>query len=138
MRRALATFVVLAACGGGAQLQTVELVNHTSRQIEAVYVYPAGSSRGASRGALAPNAITHVQIQAGNVEVYAVSAKMQVDEHTRDVPEASQQLELRGPAKVVFYDGDDKPADINNPGVYGIAFSIPKPKPPPPDEPTAP
>ena len=127
--------VALAACGGAAQLQTVELVNHTSRQIEAVYVHTAGTPRGASRGALAPNGVTHVQIQAGNVEVYAVSAKIQVDEHTRDVPEASQQLELRGPAKVVFYDGDDKPADLDTPGVYGIAFSIPKPKPAPLTEP---
>jgi hypothetical protein len=63
----------LAACG--APMQTLELVNQTPRQIEAFYVYPHGADRGASRGQLAPNAHTSVQVKAGRIDVYAVSAK---------------------------------------------------------------
>ncbi|HEY1558419.1 MAG TPA: hypothetical protein VGF94_26525 [Kofleriaceae bacterium] len=128
-------YLVIFAAACSAQLQTIQIENHTPRPIEQLYVHAAGSPRGASRGQLAPNATTQVQMKPGNVEVYAVSQKLQVDEHTRDVPEASQQFELRAPAKVIFYDaGADKPAGVDRPNVYGVAFSIPKPKP----EPTGP
>jgi hypothetical protein len=59
----------------------------------------------------------------GNVELYAVSAKIQVDEHTRDRPSASSTVELRGPLQVVFYDLGEKPAEVNRPGVIGVAFT---------------
>ncbi|HEY3805489.1 MAG TPA: hypothetical protein VGL61_22930 [Kofleriaceae bacterium] len=116
--------ILLAACA--PQLQTLQLVNQTPRTIEAVYVYPPNGSRGASRAQLAPNAQTSIQVRGGRVEVYAVSAKYQLDEHTRDRPEASQELELHGPAKVIFYDQDDRPAEVNRPDVFGIEFSPPK------------
>ena len=116
--------ILLAACA--PQLQSLELVNRTPRAIEAIYVYPPGGNRGTSRAQLAPNAGTTIQVRGGRVEVYAVSAKYQLDEHTRDRPEASQELELHGPAKVIFYDQDDRPAEVSRPDVFGIEFSPPK------------
>jgi hypothetical protein len=118
--------ILLAACA--PQMQTLQLVNQTPRAIEAVYVYAPGGTRGTSRAQLAPNAQTSIQVRGGRVEVYAVSAKYQLDEHTRDRPEASQELELHGPAKVIFYDQDDRPAEVNRPDVFGIEFSPPKPR----------
>ncbi len=109
-------------------MQTLELVNKTPRQIEAVYVYPHGGDRGASRGSLAPEARTTVQVKAGPIDVYAVGAKYQLDEHTRDRPEASEELEVRGPARVIFYDADSKPAEVARPDVFGVEFSLPKPR----------
>jgi hypothetical protein len=122
----IAIAVMLAACGG--PMQTLELVNQTPRPIEAFYVYPHGGDRGASRGSLAPDARTSVQVKAGRIDVYAVSAKYQLDEHTRDRPEASQELEVRGPARVIFYDADSKPAEVARPDVFGVEFSLPKPR----------
>jgi len=121
----------LAACG--APLQTVQIVNRTNRAIEEVYVYPSGAAdHGRSRGQLQPNGATQVQVKPGFVEVLAVSAKLQVDEHTRDRPSASQGVEVHGPVQVVFYDEASKPAGLDRPGVFGVAFVIPKPKPPEP------
>jgi hypothetical protein len=117
--------IALTACG--APMQSLELVNKTPRPIEAFYVYPHGGDRGASRGSLAPEARTTVQVKAGRVDVYAVSAKYQLDEHTRDRPEANQELEIHGPAKVIFYDADSRPADVSRPDVFGVEFSLPKP-----------
>jgi hypothetical protein len=116
--------ILLAACA--PQMQTLELVNSTPRQIEAVYVYSPGAARGQPRAQLAPNAHASVQVPQGRVEVYAVSAKYQVDEHTRDRPEASQELEIHGPAKVIFYDQDDRPAEVSRPDVFGVEFAPPK------------
>jgi hypothetical protein len=132
-----AIIVLLAACG--APLQTVKITNRTGRPIDALYVYAAGATdHGPSRGQLAPAATTQVQMRAGAVEVLALSAKLKVDEHTRDQPSASQSFELHGPVEVVFYDAGDTPAGLDRPGVFGIAFVIPKPKPPaPPAEPPA-
>ena len=115
--------LLVASCA--APMQTLELENRTPRQIDAVYVYAPGGARGQPRAQLAPNAHTSVQVPQGRVEVYAVSAKYQLDEHTRDVPEASQELEIRGPAKVIFYDQDDKPAEVNRPDVFGVEFAPP-------------
>jgi len=126
--------ILLAACA--APMQTLHVTNRSNRTIEQLYVFPTGSTdRGASRGTLAPNASTDVRVRQGNVEVYAVSAKLQVDEHTRDRPSASQDLEIKGPAEVVFYDLGQAPPGLERPGVFGIAFTLPKPKPAEPEPP---
>ena len=120
---AVAVTVAVAACA--PPLQTVQLVNLTPRPIEAIYVYAPGADRGAPRAQLAPNARASVQVRAGHVEVYAVGAKYQLDEHTRYRPEANGQIELRGPAEVVFYDRDARPAEVDRPNAFGIAFAPP-------------
>jgi hypothetical protein len=127
-------FVVLAACGG-AQLQTIQIVNKSARPIDQLYVYPAGAAdHGKSRGSVAPNGQTEVKVKPGNVEVLAVSSKLQVDEHTRDQPSASGELELHGPSQVIFYDEGSTPPGLERPGVFGFAFVIPKSKAPPPSD----
>ena len=114
-------FVLFAACA--APMQTVHIVNHTDRPIEELYVYQQGKARGSSHGALAPNADTRVQVKQGFVEFFAVSAKMQIDEHTRDRPSASQDVEVRGtPVEIIFYDAGHTPAGLDRPGVFGVAF----------------
>jgi hypothetical protein len=130
----LAAALATTAAACAPQLQTVELVNRTSRAIDEVYVYPSGAANhGASRGALAPNASEKVQVKPGHVEVLAVSAKVQIDEHTRDQPSAGKQFELAKPTKVVFYDQDQQPAEVNHPGVVGIAFVLLHPRSSPDD-----
>jgi hypothetical protein len=125
--------VALSACA--AKLQTVSLVNKTDRAIEAIYIYPLGAAdHGASHGGLAPNASTQVAVKPGHVEVMAVSAKVKIDEHTRDQPTASQGLELAGPTQVIFYDAAAPPAGIDRPGVVGISFILPVAKPAPAPE----
>jgi len=132
----LALALALAACGG-AHYQTMHIVNHTDRAIAAIYVYPTGTAdHGTSRGELAPSASTQLQVKQGRMSVLALSAKLKLDEHTRDQPSASQDLEITGPVEIVFYDaGADKPPGLDRPGVFGIAFQLPKPAPPPPDAP---
>lgn len=127
------SLALITACGG-ASLQTVSIRNATSRPIEELYVYPTGGARGTSRGALAPSESTQVKIKAGHVSVMAVSAKLKVDEHTRDQPSASQELELKSPTEVVFYDDGNAPPGIEQKGVIGVAFQIPKGKSESPDE----
>ena len=130
VKRYLLLLALVVACGG-APMTSVKLVNMTSRQINELYVFPAGSANhGASRGQLAPNGATEVSVKQGNIEVLAVSAKLQVDEHTRDQPTASGSLELKGPAQVIFYDSESKPPGLERPGVFGIAFIIPASKKP--------
>ncbi len=130
--KAALLLIFLVACGG-APLHAVQLTNRTPRQIEQVFVYPQGASNhGASVGSLAPNATTTVKVKQGNVEVLAVSAKVQIDEHTRDQPSASQAFELKGPMSIIFYDDGSKPADVDRPGTLGIAFQLAKSNAPPP------
>lgn len=130
MRPILLFVLACAACGAPA-LQTVRIENHTTRPIEELYVYRAGAaSPGKSRGTLAPGASTQVAVQPGNVEVLAKSAKIQVDETTRDRPEASQELEIHGPTEVMLYDAGSPPPGLDRPGVFGIEFVIRKPPPP--------
>jgi hypothetical protein len=126
--------VLAAACGGGASYQ-ISIRNASARPIEELYVYPTGSARGASRGQLAPNASTAVKMKGGHVSVTAISAKIQIDEHTRDKPTADQQVELNAPVELVFYDDGAAPPGIEKKGVIGVAFQIPKAA-PHPDEPT--
>lgn len=132
VKRPLFFVLVLAGCGGAA-MQTIQIKNTTTRTIDELYVFPAGASNpGSSRGTLAPNASTQVQVKAGFVEVKAVSAKLQVDEHTRDKPTASQDIEIHGPVQVIFYDADHAPPGLDRPGVFGIAFQLPVAKKPEP------
>jgi hypothetical protein len=115
--------ILLAACA--APMQSIQIVNHTARPIEELYVYPQGAKdRGASRGALQPNGETKLQVKQGFVEVYAVSAKYQLDEHTRDRPSASQDVEVRTtPVQIIFYDAGHMPPGLDRPGVFGVAFT---------------
>ena len=125
--------IALAACAGPSY-QAMHLVNRTDRTIEAVYVYPTGAAdHGASRGSLAPAAATDIRVRSGRTSVLAVSAKLKLDEHTRDQPSASQDLEITGPVQVVFYDNGAKPPGLEQPGVFGVAFQLPKAPAPPPD-----
>ncbi len=128
---ALLGLLLVAACGGSA-MQTIQIKNGTSRTIDELYVFPTGGSQGSSRGTLAPNASTEVKVKPGSVEVKAVSAKLQVDEHTRDKPTASQDIEIKGPVQVIFYDADHVPPGLDRPGVFGIAFQLPAAKTPEP------
>lgn len=121
--------VALCLAGCAPQLQTLEIVNQTPRQIEAVYVYTPGGERGASRGKLAPNEHTSVQVKPGAVEVDGVSEKYQLNEHTRDKPEASETLEIHSPSKVIFYDQGAAPPEVKQPGVFGAEFTLPAPRP---------
>src|ERR1044071_3254888 len=105
------SLTILTACGG-ASMQTISIRNASSRPIEELYVYPTGTARGTSRGQLAPNASTAVKIKSGSVSVTAISAKIQVDEHTRDKPTADQTIELTHPVELVFYDDGSAPAGI--------------------------
>ncbi|HSD90260.1 MAG TPA: hypothetical protein VLB44_22175 [Kofleriaceae bacterium] len=128
-----ALLVLLAACG--ASYQTIQIKNATTRPIEELYVYPTGAAKGTSRGQLTPGATTQVKIQGGHVSVTAVSAKIQIDEHTRDRPTASQELELKAPVELVFYDDGSAPPGIERKGTIGVAFQLPSHA-PHPDEPT--
>ncbi len=132
--KAAILFVLLAACGG-APMQTVQIRNASPRPITELYVYPAGSANhGTSRGTVAPNASTELKVKQGNIEVLAVSSKLQVDEHTRDQPSASGAIELKGPAQVIFYDEGQAPGGLDRPGVFGFSFVIPKGQPKPADD----
>jgi hypothetical protein len=129
MKLALILALVVAACGGGA-MQTISL------SIKELYVYPVGSKdKGKSRGSLAPSAGTKVQMPSGNVEVYAVSEMVKIDDHTRDVPTVTQALELTGPLQVIFYDNGNKPEAANQPNVIGVVFILAEKKAPPSEEP---
>lgn len=138
MRRFALSFVVLAAVACATPTQSLRIVNRTGRPIEAVYVFTPGSDRGAPRTSLAPEGTYEVKVKPGAVEVLGVSAKMQIDDHTRDQPSASKVIEVRGPSEVVFYDVDAPPAGIGRPGVFGVAFRPLKPTPTEPDEPMPP
>jgi hypothetical protein len=125
MRFALVMTLALAACGGGAAMQTITFVNKTPRPIAELYIYPAGAAaHGASRGGLAPNGTTKIDVKAGNVEVLAVGAKVDIDEHTRDVPTASSAIELRVPTQVIFFDAAQRPAEVDKPNTIGVAFTL--------------
>ncbi len=132
MLRVLVIFLV--GCGGAA-MQTVRLVNRTDRTIEAVYIYPtAAADHGASRAKLAPNAETKVPVPAGNVDVLGVMEKVRVDATQSETRRATETIELRGPAVVVFHEADAHPAELNLPGAFGVTFRQ-TPAPPAPEAP---
>lgn len=121
MLRVLAC-IALAACGS-RPVHTVSLVNRTDRVIEEVYIFPAGSAQhGANRGALAPNASADVRVTAGNVDVLAISAKVQIDDHTRERRTATQTIDLHGPLLLVFHDSNHTPAGVDRPNTIGVVF----------------
>ncbi|MBA3538335.1 MAG: hypothetical protein H0T79_01790 [Deltaproteobacteria bacterium] len=138
MIRVLLIGPAVAACS--PTYQTVRLVNRTDRAIEQIYIYPTGSANhGASRGSLAPNASTAVNVQPGNVDVLAVSAKVRVDETSSETRTATQTIELKGPLELVFHDSNQPPpAGLARPGTVGVTFRISAPSPAPAQEPDAP
>lgn len=108
MRR-LVIAVLLGGCGG-ASLVSVKLTNGTDRPIDQVFVYPLGAANhGVSRGVLAPHASMMLQVPGGNIEVQAVSATINVDDHTRERRQATTGVELKALSEVVFYDEGQKP-----------------------------
>lgn len=121
--------VLLVGCGPA--MQTVRLVNRTDRTIETVYIYPTGAAdHGASRAKLAPNAETQLQVAAGNVDVYAVMERVKVDATQHETRTATQTLELKAPALVIFHEADAHPSELNQPGAVGVAFrKTPEPEP---------
>ena len=56
---------------------------------------------------------------------------MKIDDHTRDRPSASTSIELKAPARIIFYDDDAKPAGIDAPDTFGVKFHVPKAAKPP-------
>ena len=120
---AVLVLAVLAACS--TTYHTVKLVNRTDRAIEEVYLFPTGATNhGSSRATLAPNASVDVRVAAGNVDVLAVSAKVRVDEKTRETRTATQTFELRGPLELVFHDSNKPPPGLARSGTLGVAFRV--------------
>ena len=118
--------VALAACGGGAKVQTLRLINHSPRPIVELYVYPLGSTaRGASRGTLAPTGTLVLRLPMGNLEVFAVSEKIVLDDGIRVKRAASTAIQLsKAPVEVVFHDSD-QPPPADRPGAVSVVFRAP-------------
>ncbi len=111
------------ACGGTAY-QTLTLTNKSPRPIEQLFVYPTGQPRGPSRGTLAVDATTTVKMKPGGVDVYAISQKLIIDEHTRETPEASVTVELKRPLTVIFHDESTHPAEVDAADVREATFRV--------------
>jgi hypothetical protein len=126
--------IAFSACGGPA-LHQVQLVNKTPRAIAEIYIFPTGAANhGASRGSLAPNASSTVNVRAGNVDVLAVSEKIRVDDTQTETRTATQTLELKGPLELVFHDSDQTPLGVERAGTIGVVFRTPTaPKEPEPE-----
>ena len=119
----IALVVVLAACG--ASTQEIQLTNKTARPITEVYIYPTGAqNHGASRGALAPEGTMKIKVKSGNVDVLAVSAKVQVSDKERETRTASQTLELTHPVSLVFHDSDQAVPGLDRPNTIGVEFQV--------------
>jgi hypothetical protein len=136
MLKRMLLVAAVAGCGGGVAFQTIKIVNRTDREIPEVYVYKMGATdHGKSVVSLKPGMTSEVKVPAGNVEVLAYSAQLQIDEHTRDRPEASQGLELNRPIELIFFDTGSRPPEAaGNPNVIGVEFRIARPAPSPPPE----
>ena len=112
--------VLLVACSS-TKAHTIKMTNRTPRMIEQIFVYPVGAkSPGASRGKLAPNATTAIDVKEGNVEVRAVAAEEQLENNQRERKEATQILELRSPTELVFHDSTQSAP----PGSIGVVFRV--------------
>jgi len=140
----LRTFVLglavaaLAGCGGttGVYKQdlagsiTLTLVNASPRVIESVFIHPIGRDRGTSwTSPIAPGASTTVKIRDGGFELIAISAKRDIDEHNREVPQAMTMLELRkdrGDQRLVFHDDDQTIPGLDAAGTIGVTFMVSK------------
>lgn len=130
-RFVLFVLLVVGGCGGGARRHTLELVNRTPRTITELYIYPMGSTdRGVSRGSLAPGGSLAIAVTEGAIEVLAISELIKIDDHHRDKPSASQVVDVRRPASVVFFDVGAPPREVSRPDTFGVAFTPPKPPPP--------
>ncbi len=126
--------LVLAACGGKTGVYkndyagslTLTLVNASPRVIEEIRIYPAGSPKQGSSwtDAIPPGATRTVKIRSGNFELVAISAKRNLDEHTRERPEATTMLELKADQKLVFHDADQTPPGVDAKGTLGVTFQI--------------
>ena len=113
--------LLLVACSSATH--AVRIVNVTPRAIAAVYVYPVGAKDpGASKGSLAPNATLDVRVKEGNVEVRAVAVEETLENGQRENKEATQVLELKAPAEVVFHDSTQKV--VEQPGKVYAAFRV--------------
>jgi len=113
---------LLVACSSAAS-HSVKLTNRTPRAIEAIYVYPAGSSNhGASKGKLAPNAAMSIKIKEGNVDVLAVAAEEQLENGQRERKQATQTLELRSALELIFHDSTT--TILEQPGTIGVVFRV--------------
>ena len=112
--------VLLVACSS-TKAHTIKMTNRTPRMIEQIFVYPVGAKNpGASRGKLAPNATTAIDVKEGNVEVRAVAAEEQLENNQRERKEATQILELRSPTELVFHDSTQSAP----PGSIGVVFRV--------------
>jgi hypothetical protein len=124
MRARALPWLLLVGCAS-APMQSLKIVNRTDRPVEEIYVYPLGApDHGASRGALAASATTTVAVPAGHFEITAVSAKVQIDEHTRERRTGSSALEVTAKRvpEVVLYDTANRPAELTGEGVVGVEF----------------
>lgn len=110
----------VAACGG--TYHRVTLMNATTRPIEETFIYPMGAAaHGASKGAIEPGGSLQVEVEQGNVDVLAVSAKVKLDATTNERRSASGTLELKAPMEVVFYDSSSVPPG-DGPGQLAVPF----------------
>jgi hypothetical protein len=115
--------IVLLVVGCSAKAHPIRIVNVTPRAIAAVYVYPLGAKEpGKSRGALAPNATLDVRMTEGNVEVRAVAVEETLENGQREHKEATQVLELKAAAEVVFHDSTQQV--VEQPGKVYAAFRV--------------
>jgi len=140
IRLVLALAFVLAfvtACGGKTGVYkhdyagsiTLTLVNASPRTIESVFIHPVTKpERGTSWTApIAPGQSTTVKIAEGHFELIAISQKRQIDEHTREVPEAMTMLELRGDQRLVFHDDGQTVPGLDAKGTLGVTFMLGSP-----------
>lgn len=140
---ALAMLGVLGACGGKTGVYkhdyagsiTLTLVNSSPRTIESVFIHPVTNpARGSSwTQPIGSGESATVKIGAGHFELIAVSQKRNIDEHTREVPEAMTMLEIRGDQKLVFHDDGQTVGGLDAPGTLGVTFMVSTPAPPPAD-----
>lgn len=134
----LVALVMLAACGGATGVYkhdyagsiTLTLVNASPRTIESVFIHPTTKpERGTSWTApIPPGQSTAVKIREGHFELIAISQKRQIDERTREVPEAMTMLEVRGDQKLVFHDAGQVVGGLDAPGTLGVTFMISGPE----------
>ncbi len=130
----LALLVGVGACGGNTGVYkhdyagsiTLTLVNSSPRLIESVFIHPVTKpERGSSwTGPIAPGASTTVKIAEGHFELIAVSQKRNIDQHTRELPEAMTMLEIRSDQKLVFHDDGQAVGGLDAPGTLGVTFMI--------------
>ena len=131
--------VMFAACGGKTGVYkhdyagsiTLTLVNASPRTIESVFIHPVTKpERGTSwTSPIPPGQSTTVKIGEGHFELIAVSQKRQIDERTRETPEAMTMLEIRSDQKLVFHDAGQTVGGLDAPGTLGVTFMVSAPEP---------